>query len=223
MIKRVTFSGIDQWTKIKDVIEIYRKYPFVEFAYLYTESRKAGNRYPQPVMLKAYKKAGVPMAVHICGKAAHEVMKTGDWTPVYNAIGQYMDIFDRIQINIPKTNHFSRNVVFPEGKQIIMQIHQGTEEMFECYRNRPFVQGFQDSSGGHGIACSEWMKPETDFFGYAGGINPENVVQVVDAISRICPTDFWIDMETGIRTNDKFDVGKCEQVCKAITDAGFIK
>ena len=223
MIKKVTFSGIDQWTKAKDIIKMYEKYPFAEFAYLYTESRKAGNRYPQPVMLKAFKKTGVPMAVHICGKAAHEVMKTGDWSNIYSAIGQYMDIFDRIQINIPKTSHFSRDVKFPDGKKIIIQIHPGTEEMFDCYRKYPFVQGFQDGSGGHGIECSEWMKPETDFFGYAGGISPEKVVAVVEKITSVCPTDFWIDMETGIRTNDKFDIGKCEKVCAAIVNAGFIK
>ena len=223
MIKRVTFSGIDAWTKAQDILAIYEKYPFTEFAYLYTESKKAGNRYPQPVILKAFKKARIPMAVHICGKAAHEVMKTGDWSPVYASIGQYMDMFERIQINIPKTSHFSRNVVFPEGKKIIIQIHPGTEEMFECYKTNPSVQGFQDGSGGHGITASEWMPPETEFFGYAGGIGPENVVETIRKISSVCRTDFWIDMETGIRTNDKFDVKKCEQVCKAIVEAGFIK
>lgn len=221
MIKRVTFSGIDQWTKVKDVVEIYKSYPFVEFAYLYTENRNAGNRYPQPVILKGYKKAGVPMAVHICGKAAHEVMKTGDWSPVYSAIGQYMDMFDRIQINIPKTSRFSRSVEFPADKKIIIQIHPGTEEMFSCYKSNPNVQGFQDGSGGHGIVCEDWMKPETGFFGYAGGICPENVVSVIGKIEAVCPSDFWIDMETGIRTNDRFDVEKCRQVCKAIAEAGF--
>jgi hypothetical protein len=95
--------------------------------------------------------------------------------------------------------------------------------MFECYKKHSFVQGFQDGSGGHGIECGEWMKPETDFFGYAGGIRAENAVEVVRKITSVCPTDFWIDMETGVRTNDKFDIRKCEQVCKAIVDAGFIK
>lgn len=75
-----------------------------------------------------------------------------------------MDMFDRIQINIPKISHFSRDVAFPEGKKIILRIHPGTEEMFAHYRSNPSVQGFQDSSGGYGVMCEEWMKQEKAFF-----------------------------------------------------------
>ena len=67
------------------------------------------------------------------------------------------------------------------------------------------------------------MLPETEPFGYAGGINPENVVDVVRELNDICETDFWIDMETGIRTNDKFDVKKCEEICRRLTESCLLK
>lgn len=223
MLRRVTFSGIDPWTKPSALQTLHAQYPFVEFAYLMTDNRKAGNRYPAPVFLKGYAKLGLPMAVHLCGKIAHDYIKSGDWEPVRRMLGASMSLFSRIQLNIPKTVHFSRELVFPEDKAIIIQLHPGTEELFACYKHHPSVQGFQDGSGGRGIACSHWMAPETPFFGYAGGIGPENVVETVRAISAVCDGDFWIDMETGIRTADRFDVGKCRKVCEALVKSGLIQ
>jgi len=221
MLKRITFSGIDRWTKPEEVMALHKAYPFVEFAYLYSESVNAGNRYPRPVVMKQYAGMDIPMAVHLCGKVSHELIRTGEWRSVYDIFGKTMDMFERIQLNIPKTRHFSRSIEFPDDKQIIIQLHEGTEALFECYRDRPNVQGFQDASGGRGVDCSEWMYPETEFFGYAGGIGPHNVVEVVQAIEQVCPADYWIDMETHIRTNDRFDIEKCREVCRRITECGF--
>ena len=222
MLKRVSFSGIDQWAKPQELAALHKDFPFVEFVFLLTESRKAGNRYPMPVMLKAYKKYKFPMAVHFCGKIAYEAVKGNDWQPAIDMLGTSFDLFDRIQLNIPKTSHYCRELTFPEGKQIIIQLHEGTEEFFAHYKHLPFVQGFQDGSGGHGVQCTAWRAPETEFFGYAGGIGPDNVVSVVKAINDVCDGDFWIDMETSIRTNDKFDVQKCRRVCEALVKEGLI-
>lgn len=49
----------------------------------------------------------------------------------------------------------------------------------------PNVVGFQDASGSRDIAETEWMLPETEPFGYAGGINPENAVSVVRELNEI--------------------------------------
>ena len=223
MLKRVTFSGIDQWTRPKELQALHAQYPFVEFVYLMTENRSAGNRYPAPVFLKSYSRLNLPMAVHLCGKLAHDIVKTGDWSTVNGILGPSMSLFSRIQLNIAKTKHFSRELVFPEDKQIIIQLHPGTEELFACYKHLPNVQGFQDNSGGRGEFCNEWRTPETPFFGYAGGLGPENVVEAVQAISAVCESDFWIDMETNIRTNDKFDVEKCRRVCEALVKSGMIQ
>ena len=224
MLKRVTFSGIDSQTKVQDLKKLYEKYPFVEFVFLYSQQAnlKGQGRYPRTVMLKGYKKAGLPMALHLCGQIAHDLVHDSKWEKVYKELDGYMELFDRIQLNIPATKRFSREMSFPEDKQIIIQLHEGTEALFECYRHLPNVVGFQDASGGRGIAETEWMLPETEPFGYAGGINPENVVDVVRELNEICETDFWIDMETGIRTNDKFDVRKCEEICKRLTENGLI-
>jgi len=225
MLKRVTFSGIDQQTKVQDLKKLYEKYPFVEFVFLYSQqaNQKGQGRYPRPVILKGYKKGGLPMALHLCGKIAHDLVHDSDWSVVQKDLAGYMDLFDRIQLNIPKTKRFSREMTFPDDKQIIIQLHEGTENLFECYKHLTNVVGFQDASGGRGITETEWILPETEPFGYAGGINPENVVDVVRELNEICETDFWIDMETGIRTNDKFDVAKCEEICRKLVENGLVQ
>ena len=224
MLTRVTFSGIDQYTRVQDLKGLYEKYPFVEFVFLYSHhaNQKGQGRYPRTVILKSYKKANLPMALHLCGKIAHDLVHDSNWSVVYKELDGYMGLFDRIQLNIPKTRHFSREMTFPEDKQIIIQLHEGTKELFDCYKHLPNVAGFQDASGGRGIAETEWILPETEPFGYAGGIHPENVVDVVRELNEICETDFWIDMETGIRTNDKFDVAKCEEICRKLTQNRLI-
>ncbi len=224
MLKRISFSGIDEQTKVADIKKLYDKYPFLEFTFLYSQQRnqKGQGRYPRSVILKGYKKAGVPMALHLCGEIAHNLIHDSNWSVVYKELDGYMNLFDRIQINIPKTNKFSKEMSFPKDKQIIIQLHEGTERLFECYKNVENVVGLQDSSGGRGITEMVWRYPETEPFGYAGGINPENVVEIVKSINEICETDFWIDMETGIRTNDKFDIKKCEEVCEKLIQNGLI-
>ena len=223
LLKRVAFSGIDRWTKPKDALALYQQYPFVEFVYLLTDNRYAGNRYPLPVILKGYKKLGIPMAVHLCGKIAHDLIKTGDWKPVENMLGDSFSLFDRIQFNIPKTKKFSRELQFPDDKQIIIQLHEGTEDLLNHYGHLPNIQGFQDGSAGRGILCTDWIEPLTSFFGYAGGLNQDNVVESVCAIEQVCASDFWIDMESGIRTNDRFDISKCRGICETLVAAGLIR
>ena len=224
MLKKITFSGIDTQTKISDIKKLYEKYPFIEFAFLYSQQAnpKGQGRYPRPVILKGYKNAGVPMALHLCGKIAHDLAHDGDWSVVYKELDGYMGLFNRIQMNIPRTNKFSKEITFPEDKQIIIQLHEGTEAFFDTYKNLDNIVGLQDSSGGHGVVETEWCLPETEPFGYAGGIAPENVVETVKAINEICDTDFWIDMETGIRTNDKFDIRKCEEICEKLVSNNLI-
>jgi phosphoribosylanthranilate isomerase len=50
--------------------------------------------------------------------------------------------------------------------------------------------------------------------GYAGGIGPDNVADVLEQIGATGP--YWIDMESGVRTDDRFDLGKCRRVCEAV-------
>ena len=225
MLKKVTFTGIDARTKAAELIALYREFPFIEFGFLVSDSLTGKNRnprYPAQVILKAYKKAKLPMALHLCGKVAMDVVKKDDWGTVYRMMGEYMPLFDRIQINAAQARHILPSITLPEGKQIILQTHDGNDTMWEQYGSMPNVTAFQDNSGGTGKFENTWRAPLGEFFGYGGGLSPENVVEAVRGIQEVCPTDFWIDMESGVRTNDWFDVKKCREVCEQLVRAGLI-
>ena len=49
--------------------------------------------------------------------------------------------------------------------------------------------------------------------GYAGGINPGNVAdKLTFLMENEMVGDFWIDMESGVRTDDWFDIDKVRRV-----------
>lgn len=82
------------------------------------------------------------------------------------------------------------------------------------------VQMLFDRSGGTGKVPDTWPRHPGGGVqvGYAGGINPDNVLDVIDAIGPDGP--YWIDMESGVRTDDWFDLDKCEAVLQAVYGVG---
>lgn len=226
MLKKVTFTGIDQSVKAVEIAALHKEFPFVEFGFLISASLTGKNknpRYPSVAMLKGYRKMNVPMALHVCGALAMDLVKKDDWESVRALVGDSLDLFDRIQINAALARHMREKLSFPEGKQIILQLHDGNDAMWEKYGHVKNVVGFQDNSGGTGRFDGEWRVPMADFFGYGGGISPENVVEAVRQINEVAHgVDYWIDMESGVRTRDKFDLAKCRDVCVQLVNAGLI-
>jgi phosphoribosylanthranilate isomerase len=77
-----------------------------------------------------------------------------------------------------------------------------------------------DPSGGRGIEPFSWPVPPLGArMGYAGGIGPDNLLDVLRAIGPV-ESPFWIDMESGVRTDDRFDLAKARAVLE--TAAPFV-
>lgn len=227
MLKRVAFTGIDQSVKAAEVAALHKEFPFTEFGFLISSALTGKNknpRYPSVAMLKGYKKVNLPMALHVCGAMAMDLIKKDDWKAVRDLVGDAFSMFDRIQINAALARHMKDDVSFPSDKQIILQLHDGNDAMWEKYGYIQNVVGFQDNSGGTGRFDGEWRAPLGDFFGYGGGLNPENVVDAVRKINEVCVgVDYWIDMESGVRTREKFDLSKCRAVCESLVKNGLIE
>jgi phosphoribosylanthranilate isomerase len=79
-----------------------------------------------------------------------------------------------------------------------------------------------DPSGGRGISEGLDIIATDHKTGYAGGINESNVYDKLYTIMSLETVgDVWIDMESGVRTDDWFDIDKvvrvlekCEEVSK---------
>jgi phosphoribosylanthranilate isomerase len=79
-----------------------------------------------------------------------------------------------------------------------------------------------DASGGRGIDTPIEILKTNIKVGYAGGINPDNVADKLSfLLEHVNTGEFWIDMESGVRTDDWFDLDKVVKVlgiCQQVID-----
>lgn len=69
---------------------------------------------------------------------------------------------------------------------------------------------FYDTSTGMGATPNSWCIPlENIKCGYGGGLGPDNVLSELSKIKLVANDSIWIDCETNIRTDNKFDLIKC--------------
>ena len=57
---------------------------------------------------------------------------------------------------------------------------------------------------------------------YAGGIRSENVIELNEVLSSLFPDRFSIDIESGVRTNNSFDLKKTRDYLANCKSATFI-
>lgn len=70
-----------------------------------------------------------------------------------------------------------------------------------------------------GIAPSAWPKyDDVQWIGYAGGLGPHNLAEQMPRIAEAAGNShYWVDMETWVRTDGKFDlalVRECIDIVK---------
>lgn len=215
MLNRVTFTGVDDKTNIDDLVYLAEKYPFVEFGILVSKNNSNSgivNRYPNLTILKRLKNKGLNLSCHICGSIARQIVQKNDWSELEKLLGKDIDVFNRFQLNVSNIHKFSNEISFRDDKDFIIQLKDDTS-LYEYYKDLPNVFGFQDNSGGLGKFEDNWMDSDR-YFGYAGGLSVENVEKVIEDLLIVNDSNFWIDMETSVRTNDWFDIKKCEEVLK---------
>lgn len=220
-LKHITFTGIDAKTDIVALQEIQKEYPIVEFGVLTSYHwYENGNRYLDPRLMRALRNSGLNLALHVCGSAAHDAA-IGQWADINHLTYGALDVFKRIQLNISgrKDNPEYCHTAFVDGQEIIIQQRSASEVgLFENTQTHwPFaIDKFStllDASGGRGIDTELKVLPSDDKVGYAGGFNPDNVGDKLSFLLRnVTQGEFWIDMESGVRTDDWFDIDKVLKV-----------
>lgn len=234
-LKHITFTGIDAKTDIQDLIDIQREFPIAEFGVLTSYHwYENGNRYLNPAFLSnLYAGNGeLNLALHICGSAAHDAA-VGEWYKIYDHLSGALNMFKRIQLNVanrtdnPKylwSTHYS-------GQELIVQQRNAEDVALYAATRSEFeyicpVSVLLDASGGQGIDTPLKVLKTLGKVGYAGGINPDNVAEKLSfLLQNVRMGEFWIDMESGVRTGDWFDTDKVRRVlaiCKeVIRDLGM--
>jgi len=200
----ITFTGADDKTDIGGMLDLSRHYP-IEWGILFSPKRQGEDpRYPGEDTVRRIVSAAVPVAAHLCGRHSGDVMKGN--VPL---LSQPLEMFGRIQVNSRKPRA-ERIAVF-QRKMGIPCIAQARGEAFPEERN---INWLFDTSGGRGEAPFVWPAYPGRMVGYAGGLGPETVLGALEAIDA--QGSYWIDMESGVRTDDWFDLDLCEKVCRSV-------
>lgn len=232
-LKHITFTGIDAKTDIQGLIDIQREFPIAEFGVLTSYHwYENGNRYLNPSFLSNLYagNGGLNLALHVCGSAAHDV-SAGEWHKIDDHLFGSLGLFKRIQLNVANRNDNPEFLWIPprKGQELIVQQHDADNtELYNTTRDLWFgadcpVSVLLDASGGQGIDTPIKVLPNAGKpfkVGYAGGFNPENVADKLHyLLTNDEVGDFWIDMESGVRTDDWFDTDKVRRVlriCKEV-------
>ena len=224
-LRQITFTGIGNETDLKALKEIQDEYPLVEWGVLMSKNWKEnGPRYFDPGFIYdiKFKKLDLHMSCHVCGSVAREAMNNS-WEPLKQLTHYHYDVFQRCQLNIssndptPKTPYLRKPLFLKE--LIIQQKSENDLLVFDTIIDRSKMSVLLDASGGRGIDTP--FKPFLRHglkVGYAGGLSPDNVGDKLYHLLHEVDGEFWIDMESGVRTDDVFDLNKVYRVLHICQD-----
>lgn len=202
----ITFTGADDLTAVSGMATLSARYP-IEWGILLSPTRQGADpRFPSGQSLSRFMWSGQRLAAHVCGEYSRAIMEGRRFhSPVD------FSYFNRVQINhaapIPR-----KMVEFRRGWGRFRCVAQSRSII--SFPTDTSVDWLFDASGGNGLLPPQWPPHPGRLVGYAGGINPSNVLAVIDQISAADP--YWLDMESGVRTDNRFDLSLCRQVCELV-------
>jgi phosphoribosylanthranilate isomerase len=225
IIDKISFTGADDKTDISHLEALQFKYPGIEWALLYFPERDGAARNPTLSWREKFYQAKLTSAMHLCGSGINQFAEGN--SQLLHEIEQ----FQRIQINL-KPRWASPELVDSVIKQCekFPQIQFITQHNPDNIAYIPLWQelknhGFLfDASLGKGLSPEVWPSPVAGKdCGYAGGLSPENIRVELAKIKRTVNNSnydskykIWIDMESGVRTNDEFDLSKVQSILNVI-------
>lgn len=217
-LKYCSLTGADDDVNPEDLRQISREYPFAEWAILLMRTHAGQPRFPTADWIQRFAASmrDSHTAMHLCGEAFLAFM---DQDP---DVRQLMSGFQRIQLNLKFGDMAGKydpatlvaRVRENPSWQFIIQYTPDNRHLLPLFQDIPNHAILFDASAGRGVAPDSWDSPIPGHFcGYAGGLNPDNIEKHLESISKAASGQIiWVDMESGVRTNDKFDLGKVRSV-----------
>jgi phosphoribosylanthranilate isomerase len=230
----LTLTGIDHTVDAGWINEFGKEYErehMVEFAILRSPKVGQSARFPTKETIRKITNYVYPekLAFHLCGRYARMVF-SGEWLELCDIID--FSLVSRVQVNSTECDEKAMMTLLKFSAYIRLPVvMQWRGETF------PYVGSInilQDRSGGTGELPSEWIsmgarvkkcyQAKQNFphakIGYAGGLNPDNIVEQMPKIIKAASSNFfWVDCESGIRTNDLFDKDKAQAMLDAVCAA----
>lgn len=232
-INKVTLTGADDSINPNDLLEISKKYPFVEWGILVSRNSQGNNRFPSldwMNKLSEINNGELSLACHLCGSYVKEVLMGSD--RFANELGNIWNQFQRVQINTHGQKHQFEKSAITDLKKLNKEIIFQFDGVNKPILDHALSEGVNcstlfDMSHGAGVLPKEWLVPVDGVrCGYAGGLSPENITEQIKLIeSKVGDYELWIDMETQIRSNadQQFDLLKVVSVLESCLKTGLIK
>lgn len=232
-ITKITISGADDGIKPEDLIPINNKFPFIEWALLLSKSNMGKERYPslswmeEALSIEKYRShllttCGMCFAGHLCGQWLRDLClgKTTFITDLHNI---YTDFY-RLQLNFHNIEYidpdlFLKSIKNLEVKNFIFQQDGINDHLLDKSIELGInASPLYDKSGGNGIIPDKWPEAKYKFNGYAGGLTPDNVIDQIEKI-KLSARDkmVWLDVESGVRSNNSFDLDKVNNFLEKIS------
>lgn len=226
---KLSITGPDNLVKQESLKLLTDKYSNLEFALLYFPEKENQNRNPGVEWRNKFFSI-IPKkntAIHLCGKEVFDTILSEEFEK--SQLFTELKKANRIQINInARKDIFTHkevqsiySILLSYHFTLILQYHERSKDWILPYIKNNSVENIHvllDSSLGKGIAPKEFTFPE-DLknincpIGFAGGFNPENIKNFHEQIKQFKLSKYWLDLETGSRTNDIFDIKKAENLC----------
>ena len=227
-LTKVTITGADDATSTSDLSALSGEFPFVEWGILLSAKKQGHARYPSPEWQANFSMCDVQKALHVCGKLAADLM-AGHRGPMSTAVALGAA---RVQVNgwkpapaldLAAVDYWFHYEFILQARDfdsfVVAACHAATTRQ---YLGKASV--LWDPSGGRGIRGAFSLLPGRGLVGaltagvsapvgYAGGIGPDNISEVLAQLSDRGPC--WIDMESNVRTNDRLDLDKVRAVLEA--------
>lgn len=217
-ITKVTITGLDTLVEIDRIMELQKEFPFVEWGILFSSNREGKQRYPTMCVVEKIIESGIPLSAHFCGTWAKEVLEKQN----FDIIKTLHQNFKRVQLNYNfsynqkwSLTHLNLYADENRNREIILQYNKSNKLVIDTFKVGfpENINLLYDASGGRGTEIKEILPPFKNYTGYAGGIDDINIGSICKLITDSTDqSEVWLDMESGVRTNDIFDLEKVVSV-----------
>lgn len=205
----ITFTGVDRALLIPGMIELATKYP-IEWGVLLDPAQEDNMLFPEENVRRNLLSSPLRFSAHVCGKPAQDIS---------NGIAPELALkgFSRLQLNHSKMGSSEKEI----SNAYSFCIRHGLRLALQCQGDFPQdtrADWLFDVSFGTGSKVTEWpvVHHVHPFCGLSGGLSPATIEE---SLTRFrAQADYWIDMESGVRTDGSLDLEKCKQVCRLVYD-----
>ncbi|HJV43975.1 phosphoribosylanthranilate isomerase [Caulobacter sp.] len=208
----IAFTGVDHPDLLPGMLRLSSRYP-IEWGLLVDPAQEDKALFPNAITRTALLAAReLRWAAHVCGAAARAIVADPMTAPLAPGGVQRVQINHGFQGSDATQAAAARDYSRRLGVRAVLQ-SQGD------FPAETGVDWLFDVSFGTGARPDRWPAPpaaDGPFGGYSGGIGPDTVGDILARIAAPEGALYWIDMESGVRTDGFFDLAKCEAVCRAV-------